>query len=394
MLNYFTNSKLGYYQVADKKYYNKIQALIEATNTNQFPVWDFNRDVFDKFNWENEPELTIKELYRIRAKQIRDRYDYVRLEYSGGGDSMTTVYSFLNNDIFLDEVVLRYPKNGSKNCSDDPFNYKSENTLSELKYAAGPGIAWIRNKSPNTKITIHDYTDDILSSTHDENWIYQTQEYFEPTWVFKHKVDAVNDHKKLLDQGKNVCVLWGIDKPKVCIKDKKWYLYFLDKQSNIVTEYEHQYTNVTNEYFYWSPDLPELLCKQAHIIKNWFNLPSNKYLQHLVRWPNHSFTQRTTFENIIKPLIYEDYDPATFQVSKPTSNFYNEMDHWFFTNFKDTTAFRVWRAGLDHVIQSIDSKYFNKEFDLPTGLIGFLSPFYYLGPADFADTGINNLDRF
>ena len=31
------NPKLGYYTVGDKKYYSKVQALIEGTRTDQFP---------------------------------------------------------------------------------------------------------------------------------------------------------------------------------------------------------------------------------------------------------------------------------------------------------------------------------------------------------------------
>jgi len=388
------NQQLGYYSIGEQKYYSKVQALVDASKLEQFPEWNFNRDTFDSFNWAEEPDVNLRELYKIRAKQLREKYDYIRLEFSGGGDSTTVLYSFVNNNIFLDEIVLRYPEKGSKDSTDDPFNYKAENTLSELKYAAGPTIKWLKLHSPNTKITIHDYSEDIIASdNHDENWIYQTQEYFEPSWVFKHRVDATTDHKKTLDRGLRVCILWGIDKPKVCIRDSKWYLYFLDKQANIVTEFTDIYNNVSNEYFYWSPELPELLCKQGHIVKNWFNLPHNKYLQHLVKWPNHSFTQRTTFEHIIKPLIYEDYDPSTFQVSKPTSNFYNEMDHWFYKNLQDTHTYRVWRSGLDYLVKNIDPKYFNYELKKPVGFIGFLSPFYYLGEANFVDTGINSYDR-
>jgi hypothetical protein len=125
------------------------------------------------------------------------------------------------------------------------------------------------------------------------------------------------------------------------------------------------------------------------MIKNWFNLESNKYLQHLVRWPNYSFTQRTTYEHIIKPLIYPEFDPTTFQTSKPTNSFYNEMDHWFYTNFQETHAYRAWKSGLKYLTESIDPKYFNNEMGRPVGFVGFISPFYYLGEASFEDPGTN-----
>lgn len=388
------NDKLGYYLVGDEKIFIKPKALIRATETGHFPEWNFNRNVFDNYNWSVEPIIDLKELYRLRALQLREKYDYIRLEVSGGGDSSTAAYSFILNGIHLDEVVFRYPKTGEKNVTDDPFNTKPENTLSEWKYAAQPLLKWIALHAPNTKITVHDYSEDMINSGHDEEWVFRTKDYFQPGHAFKHTVDAVDSHKKTLDAGKSVCMLWGVDKPKVCIKDSKWYLYFMDIQANNANPEVGQWTNITNEYFYWTPDLPELLCKQAHMIKNWFDLPDNKYLQHLARWPNYSFAQRTTFEHIIKPLLYPDYDPSTFQTSKPTNSFYNEMDHWFYQNFQETHAFKAWQAGLAYLVDNIDEKYFNKEMGRPVGFVGFISPFYYLGDASYTSTGINDHFKF
>lgn len=389
MIKLENNPKLGYYMVGDQRHYVKPHALIAATKTNQFPEWNFNRDVFDKYNWSIEPEISIKELYRIRAQQLRDKYDYIRLEVSGGGDSATAAFSFILNGIHLDEVVFRYPKTGEKNVTDDPFNTKPENTLSEWKYAAQPLLQWISTHAPKTKITMHDYSVDMLNSKHDESWVFKTKDYFQPGHAFKHTVDAIDSHKETLDQGKSVCMLWGVDKPKVCIKDKKWYLYFMDVQANCSNSEVGQWDNITNEYFFWTPDLPELLCKQAHTIRKWFDLPTNTYLQHLARWPNYSFAQRTTFEHIIKPLLYPDYDPATFQTSKPTNSFYNEMDFWFYTNFQDTHVYQTWQAGLKYLVDNIDPKYFNNELGRPVGFVGFISPFYYLGDAAYVETGKN-----
>jgi hypothetical protein len=384
-----SNPKLGFYQIGDVKYYSKVEALIAGTKTNIFPEWHFNRDTFNNYTWSHEPATDLQELYRQRAQQLRDRYDYIRLELSGGADGNTVLYSFLLNNIHLDEVVFRYPKMGEKNVSADPFNTKPENTLSEWEYAARPTLEWIATHSPKTKITVHDYSEQMLTSEHDESWVYWTRDYFQPGHAFKHTVDAVADHKRILDTGQSVCMLWGIDKPKVCIRDTKWYLYFMDIQANAANPDVKHYTNITNEYFFWSPDMPDLICKQAHTIKNWFNLESNKYLQHLVRWPNYSFGQRTTFEHIVKPLIYPDYDPTTFQTSKPTNSFYNEMDHWFYQNFQHTHVYRTWRAGLEFLIKSIDAKYFNYEMGQAVGLVGFISPFYYLGEAAYQDSGRN-----
>ena len=123
-------------------------------------------------------------------------------------------------------------------------------------------------------------------------------------------------------------------------------------------------------------------------------MPQNKPLQFVVKWPNNSIANRTTYEQMVKPLIYPDYDPATFQVIKPSNSFYNEMDYWFYVNFQETQVYKTWQAGLNLLVNSIDEKYFNKEMGKPVGFVGFVSPFYYLGPSVYASTGINDYARF
>ena len=217
------NPKLGFYEVGKDIFYNKVEALEAATRL-KIPFsavhWNFNDDAFKTVNWSIEPDLPLKSFYELRARQLREKYDYIRLEVSGGGDSSTAAYSFINNGIHLDEVVFRYPKTGEKNVTDDPFNTKPENTLSEWRYAAMPLLKWIADHAPNTKITIHDYSEDMLASGHEEDWVFRTKDYFQPGHAFKHTVDAVDSHKRTLDQGLKVCMLWGVDKPKVCIDRK------------------------------------------------------------------------------------------------------------------------------------------------------------------------------
>jgi hypothetical protein len=70
------------------------------------------------------------------------------------------------------------------------------------------------------------------------------------------------------------------------------------------------------------------------------------------------------------------------------------MDQWFYTNFQETQAYQVWKAGLEYLVKNIDAKYFNKEMGRPVGFVGFISPFYYLGEASFADANVNTHFRF
>jgi hypothetical protein len=47
---------------------------------------------------------------------------------------------------------------------------------------------------------------------------------------------------------------------------------FLDKIVNCFTGNwnDPEYTNIHTEFFYWTPDLPEIVIKQSHMIRRWF----------------------------------------------------------------------------------------------------------------------------
>ena len=377
------NKKLGYYIVNNEIYYNKNQAMLVGSKQpgdigglNNDPVrWMFNEDTFLKFPWHVEPQVPLNELYRIRAQQLRDQYDYIRLELSGGADSTTAAYAFLLNNIPLDEVVFRYPKSGSKNVSGDPWDTESRNHLSEWEFAARPLLNWIATNYPNVKITVHDFVDDIINEQkNDENWIYKTRHYIHPGHVHKHTID-----QNLADTGKRIAVVYGIDKPKICIKDDKFFMYFVDTQASNNHPEVGDYTNITNEFFYWSPDACELLAKQAHVIKTWFSMPAHHNMSHVLEWPNYDYSTRTFREQILKPIIYPDYDFNTFQTSKSTNSVRAEMDNWFFTNFRDTDLYATWSAGIAYLEKNLDSRYVKYYQNSMIDIKQYQSPFYYIG---------------
>jgi len=379
------NPKLGYYQVGDQRFYVKPEAYIYATQTNQIPIWNFNNVEFAKFDWTNEPELDIRELYRIRAQQLRDRYDYIRLDCSGGSDSATVAFSFLLNNIHLDEIVFRYPKAGEKGVTDDPYNFSPTNTLSEWRYAAKPLLDWVKTNYPNTIVTIHDYSENMFKEDYmkDESWIFTTKDWFQPGHGIKHTQFGTAEHRQLVDSGKSVCSLHGIDKPKLFTIGNDWYVYFLDVQANHPSPIVNGYTNITNELFYWTPDMPEIVCKQSHMIKRWLDMPQNQHLKDKFTHPYKvTVGNRTMVELLIKSIIYPDYDQHTWQTSKPTNSFYNEMDHWFYTNYADTSTYSVWQNGLKFLVDKIDPKYIRYRSEEPVGLSGNYSLFYYMGTSD------------
>lgn len=380
-VNFEPNKKLGYYFVDNEIYYNKYQALLDASKKKQSVKWFFNEDVFIKFPWHIEPEESLEELYRQRAQQLRDQYDYIRIESSGGSDSTTVIFSFLLNNIHLDEVVFRYPKGGDKDVVGNARDLRSENTLSEWEFAAKPLLDWIATNYPAVKITVYDYTEKLVEEAEekDESWIFRTRHYLQPGHVNKYQAIATDDHKKLAERNLRICVLWGVDKPKVTLKDGKFFLYFHDGQASHSDQAIGEYTNVTNEFFYWSPDACKLLAKQAHSIKNWFEMPAHYNMQNVLHWPNANFSGRTIYEQIVKSVIYSRYDLQTFQTNKPTNNIWNEMDYWFHHNFKNTKPYQVWESGIDYLISTLDPVFVEHIHGRATNIVMFDTPLYYFG---------------
>ena len=385
------NPKLGFYRVGNETFYSKPQAFLHASATKQGVSWQFNLKEFHCADWDIEPEAGLREIYRLRAQQLRDKYDYIRLEASGGSDSTQAIYSFLLNGIHLDEVIFRYPAQGEKGMVGDLYNTSATNTLSEWEFAARPLFNWITNNFPKTKVTFYDYSNDLLNDSYmgDESWIYTTRDYFQPGHGVKHTQDGTPEQKKLLESDTKICIVYGVDKPRLAMVDDSWYAYFTDLHANIPNPMVGKYNNITTELFYWTPDLPELVIKQAHLVRQWAEMPQNQVYRYVFRL-RQSRTHRTVYEQLVKNIIYPDYDIETWQTEKPTNSFFNEMDEWFYTNFKDSKIYGAWESGKQYLVNNIDPHLLIREGNKPVGLTIYYSPFYYLGNA----TNSNSIAAF
>jgi hypothetical protein len=215
----------------------------------------------------------------------------------------------------------------------------------------------------------------------DESWIYTSQDWFQPGHGAKHDNFDNPLHKQIADSGKSLCVLYGIDKPKVALIDNHWYVYFIDIMANHPNPVVNHHTNITTELFFWTPDLPELVIKQGHMVKTWFDMPANQHLRNLVTYPISNPNLRTVYEGLIKPFIYPDFDPHTWQTAKPTNSFYNEMDTWFYVNLKGSRQYQVWQAGLKFLEENIHAKHLVESNGTVNGLRWNKSIFYHLGPS-------------
>ena len=257
----------GFYTVDDLKFYSKFDAIEVATRFEKNVGWNFNDNIFTKIDWTIEPTESLSELYRQRAQQLRDSYDYLILWYSAGSDSDNILNTFVNNNIQLDEVasLVNYEATGNKN---DWLN-------GEIYNLAIPKINTIRETTqPWIKHTIIDICQHIMnffnSQKNSADWIYNNNLYLGPNSIAKSTV--VSSQPKWLDlinSGKRVAFIWGLEKPKIVNINGSYDLIFKDLIENAVTASRQidPMPGQFDELFYWSPESGKLLAKQAHTIK-------------------------------------------------------------------------------------------------------------------------------
>ena len=358
------NPSLGWYEVNGQIHWNKASALMEASKLNlgyKDLKWNFNEDVFSKYDWTVEPPGTVKSYYHIRAKQLREKYDYLILNLSGGSDSATVLYSFINQGLFLDEVIVRYPGAGTNKWQPNKFNFNAANEYSEFEYAAKPMLNWLAQVSPNTKITLHDFSKDIIDKNiyWDENFIYWVGDYITPGCIVRYN-DATNiETLKNFDKGKSVGIIFGTDKPRVIFQKEDVNLIFVDRpvHSALHATVNNGYDNTNVELFFWSPELPELIIKQCHVIKRWFELKDNQRLSYMLNfWWQTNNLNRTAYEACIKAIIYPDYDLSTFQCNKPEKATLQEWDYWM-QDFINTDGFKNFRRGMDFLYKNVSQDF-------------------------------------
>lgn len=371
---------LAHYRVGQTTFFSKTKALMEATKTGVHPTWHFADEVFSAIDWQKEVTEDIRVTYQRRAKQLRDKYDHIVLSYSGGSDSWTILNSFLTAGLTVDEILVRWPIKGSSNIYSPTLDQSAGNYLSEWDLVIKHDLNWISSHYPNIKITIDDWSDTLDAELTEDDW-YGVNDHLNPG-VFK-KHTALKGTEKdiiMLDRGKKVATIWGIDKPQVVFKDGRLYTYFLDKLVN--TSFVHGTGNRVPELFYWSADFTDIVQIQAQLMYKYFR--DNPHKLDLIDWDKRLIDtqkKKTEYNALSRDIVYPDWNAKKFQVIKPTSTVWCEYDNWMFNHLGHTRYMQSWLHGLESLKNAVEPKYhqtsINGKFN---GWVGFISPFYDLGP--------------
>lgn len=372
--------KLGFYRVGFKKFANKALALIENHKTGYEVEWIFNNDVYSKIDWSVPIETPLMDLYVKRARQLREQYDYLILYYSGGADSTMVLHSFIDNGLFIDEIVMHLPDPVKPTVNGEDLS--NLNYYSEVEYAANVHLRKVKNKlHPSTKIKYQDFSKTGIELLEKDNWSESsplnlsvsisgilrqiTQEY-----------DAYN--LNLQNSGKKIAYVLGVDKPLVYFDGTDYYCYFMDTSTyHYVSPTNFNKTaslidTVNTEFFYWTPDMPEIVVKQAQLIKQYCE--TNPWAKYMI---SESLTRHISeYRPVLHPVIYPDYVCEQFQTEKPSTHIMRPMDKWFW----ETASKKVQNNYLEtikYIGQNTNSKYMIKG-TIEYGIAAHRSKFYKL----------------
>ena len=365
----------GYYQVGNKNFEHKLMALIEASNTKQNVKWIFHDQVWEHAFKTIKPNLNLDEVYRERAQQLRDKYDYLICSYSGGSDSWTIVNTFLKHNIFLDEIYIRWPLKAVKGSrviyTPNTIDTTAANSLSEWDFVIEKDIEIFQKVMPKTKITIYDWTEDINKEILESEFFVTN--HFLSVWNIKRFVTQGNLETKMLDKGRKVGVIFGIDKPILKYHNNALYMNFLDHM--VALAFSDGWKESSVEYFYWSPDMPKIIISQCAKIVN--HLKQNKALLHIVKnsnsWINYRF-----YNDMIKYICFPEYDRNKFQVDKPSSILYSEKEEWAFNLPEYKLAVDKWKWHSDQYFKLIDDRFLDIRNGIIHSLIAFKSKSYHI----------------
>jgi hypothetical protein len=347
-------AKNGYYQVGNKIFNHKIYALQEATRTG-FPVnWNFNDSVFNKFNWTTPQNVPILEMYRMRAQQLRIKYKWLICCWSGGADSTTILESFLDNNIHLDEVLVLWPISQSQGKYKAVFNTTNLNMMSEWDLTIEPAIRRLQKQYPKLLITIVDTLAELPKCEDSEDTVRISEKTSYATIQKYRALDQIM--KKRFEDHSDVAMITGVNPVTPAIIDNVLAMTFNDTLTNPTSKSDVTLEGWTRnvEFFYWSPDLPELIREQAHIVLKYINqFPKTRALLPRYTMKNGQTilpVHRPDSEDLrqfLKGLLYPNYPLTTFQVRKAT-NFHtsNEWEAWFFTNPHAEEFLIPWRSCL------------------------------------------------
>lgn len=320
--NYLLTNKCGCWIANGIPFASKLAALNYSSQSGNSSVSFYYYDhIWQNFDRVLLGKVPLEDLYKERALQLRNKYDYLILHYSGGSDSHNILHTFITNNIKLDEIFIRWPKHwiDGKFYNVNNIDTSANNAPSEFNYTIAPVLDYLKTYHPNIKINIVDFTEKLLDKSNIinlEKKIIEVNSSRSALCSIVQRLDDDRDTLMFSSYTENIGHVFGVEKPLLFLKDNNLYFYFSDVSFDTISM--HQDLNA--EPFYWTSDLPLLTMEQIYQVGLFFK--NNKQHLNLLPSPNKT-TLKITKEinlqqNLLKSVLYKlSWNFNKFQVDKP-----------------------------------------------------------------------------
>ena len=374
--------KLGYYLVDQTKIFASASSAMYYCTLNNTRDLKFilDADVYKQIDWTIEPKTDLWELYKQRAQQLRDKYDYIILRWSGGADSTNMVQSFLQNDIRPDEI---------QTCTMEAPGYKPKDGM---HIEQRENFHLIKNdvERLGVKMTTVNTADFYEHGFDDPDWQFVSTSPRTNSYSKFMQMYNLNHYKNIALKYTNPVVVDGLDKPQITNVDGEMVAYFCDLQQ-MVTGFTHNFDSnhtafaIKKERFYCTGDLPELTIKQSHIVANYIQNREDMKRVTALGYNTEGFPEETYSEMVIRLLYYKSWKNNFFSIGKFENkqnvingkSIFGYRDHWLWTLPDHDLRKQKVKAGYEK-LKLIDRSWFNDQ-DFGHGTVGVISDFYKLG---------------
>ena len=378
-----------YYILNGKIYGNKLEGLIAAQEqTGSAHNLDFiPHSEWDSYDWLKEPEESWEQVLYEHALNLRIKYSYLRLWYTGGVDSQTILNTFIKNNIHLDEIAI---------TRDSPIDRFDTIENGETNWVAIPFLKAHRKELARTKINIIDVgSKEYYNYYNNERFFIENNNCYDyqiPTGMIAYG-DIIPD--KIKPQ-KNAANITGMEKPVIGLDEHGFYLYYIDSMHFWNSKHDPNSSEAALENFYLEPKVQS---KQCHMVKNFCKQKQGDYLKTLAKGERLSLL---TTDAICRDPLYVPFSTgkrANLETAicgpnfslKPVKSLYSQSltPRTFKDVFRENLTinsgskildinYKRWETTEQIVKSKLGSSWFNNKENIRDGILGKISKKYYI----------------
>lgn len=267
---------------------------------------------FDLYDFKQSLECTYEQLIEQRWQQLKSKYSYIRLWFSGGRDSRLVLDSAIKHGVHIDEIVIIRP-------SMFPTNIRILQ-LAEQDRNAVHYLETIQSLIPTTKINIINFQDHHYAQVFaNPDWHHYNNVWmiFVP-WTVQNSMPMFADEFGFKNHY-NAVDLMGTIHPHIWY-DQGWRFQFIDSQfQDLGTSVE--IFNVTN-------DMPELIHCYVRDCASYLE-SQHIYPQRFQDSVNDIRNQISVYKNIELPDPSTQFPKRWEHSWRPHNNIYYKINSGF-----------------------------------------------------------------